>query len=88
MSLRDLPYRSLQWQVPVKLVVYRDRRNVANPFHWDHVKLNLPGLPGYRADLPWVMKIWADGTIAAEIFIYVYDGWGVGHLEELVWQAA
>ena len=52
MGLRDSPYRSLQWQVRLKLVVYGDRQNVANPFHWGHVKLNLPGSPGYRADLP------------------------------------
>ncbi|KAL3786657.1 hypothetical protein ACHAW5_001375 [Stephanodiscus triporus] len=88
MGLRDSPYRSLQWQVRLKMVVYGDRRNLANPFHWDHVQLNLPGSPGYRADLPWVMKIRADGTIAAEIFVYVDDGRAVGHSAELAWQAA
>jgi hypothetical protein len=88
MGLRDSPYRSLQWQVRLKLVVYADRRNPANPFHWDHVRLNLPGSPGYRADLPWVMKIRSDGTIAAEIFVYVDDGRAVGHSAELAWRAA
>ena len=88
MGLRDSPYRSLQWQVRLKLVVYGDRKNLANPFHWDHVKLNLPGSPGYRADLPWVMKIRADGTIAAEIFVYVDDGRAIGHSAELAWRVA
>jgi hypothetical protein len=88
MGLRDSPYRSLQWQVRLKLVVYADRWNPANPFHWDHVRLNLPGSPGYRADLPWVMKIRSDGTIAAEIFVYVDDGRAVGHSAELAWRAA
>ena len=54
MGLRDSPYGSLQWQVWLKLEVYRDRRVLSNPFHWDHGELNLPGSRGYRADLPWL----------------------------------
>jgi len=88
MGLRDSPYRSLQWQVRLKLVAYGDRRDLANPFHWDHVQLNLPGSPGYRADLPWVMKVRADGTIAAENFVYVDNGWAIGHSAEMAWRAA
>ncbi len=33
MGLRDSPYRSLQWQVRLKLEVYGDRRAPSNPFH-------------------------------------------------------
>ena len=83
MGLRDSPYRSLQWQVRLKLVAYGDRRDLANSFHWDHVQLNLSGSPGYQADLPWVMKVRADGTIAAEIFVYVDDGRAIGHSGEM-----
>jgi hypothetical protein len=43
MGLRDSPYRSLQWQVRLKLEVYGDRQDLANPFHWDRVKFNLLG---------------------------------------------
>jgi hypothetical protein len=67
MGLRDLPYRSLQWQVRLKLKVYGERQVLTNPFHWDHVKFNLTGSRGYRSDLPWVMKIRADGLLAMEI---------------------
>jgi hypothetical protein len=88
MGLRDSPYRSLQWQVRLKLVAYGDRKNVTNPFHWDRVVLNLPGSPGYRADLPWVMKIRVDGHIAAEIFVYVDDGRAIGHSAEMAWRVA
>jgi hypothetical protein len=35
MGLRGSPYRSLQWQVRLKFEVYGDRKNTANPFHWD-----------------------------------------------------
>ena len=88
MGLRDLPYRSLQLQVQLKLEVYGDRRVLSNPFHWDHVELNLPGSCGYQADLPWVMKIRADRFLAAEIFVYVDDGRVVADLPDLAWQAA
>ena len=84
MGLRDSPCRVLQWKVRLKLVAYGDRRDLANPFHWDHVQLNLPGSPGYRADLPWVMKVRADGIIAAEIFEYVDDGRAIGHSAEFL----
>jgi hypothetical protein len=47
MGLRDLPYRSLQWQVRLKYKVYGQRRDPRNPFHWDRVVLNLPGSRGY-----------------------------------------
>ena len=61
---------------------------MSNPFHWDHVELNLPGSRGYRADLPWVMKIRADGFLAAEIFVYVNDGRVVAYSPDLAWRAA
>ena len=88
MGLQDSPYRSLQWQVRLKLEVYGDRRDLANPFHWDRVKFNLPGARGYRFDLPWVMKIRADGLLASEKFLYVDDGRAIGATAVLAWQAA
>ena len=41
MGLRDSPYRSIQWQIRLKLEVYGDRRVLTNPFHWDRVELNM-----------------------------------------------
>ena len=87
MGLRDSPYRSLQWQARLKLEVYGDRRALANPFHWDRVVFNLPGSKGYRANLPWVMKIRWDGQLAAEVFVYIDDGRATGPTELLAWQA-
>ncbi len=74
MGLRESPYRSLQWQARLKLKVYGDRWLRTNPFHWDRVVMNLPGLTGYRADLPWVMKVRWDGKLAAKVFVYLDDG--------------
>ncbi len=88
MGLRDLPYRSLQWQVRLKLQVYGNRQVLSNPFHWDHVKFNLPGARGYRSDLPWVMKIRTNGILAAEIFVYVDNGRAIRATADLAWQAA
>jgi hypothetical protein len=69
-----------------ELEVYGDRRALANPFHWDRAVFNLPGSKGYRADLPWVMKIRWDGKLAAEVFVYVDDGRATGPTELLAWQ--
>jgi hypothetical protein len=88
MGLRDSPYCSLQWQVRLKFKVYGDRKVLSNPFHWDRIKFNLPGSKGYRLDLLWVMKIRADGHLAAEIFVYVDDGRPTGHSPRLTWAAA
>ena len=88
MGLRDSPYRSLQWQVRLKIEVYGDRHDRTNPFHWEKVVMNLPGSTGYRASLPWVMKVRWDGELAAEVFVYVDDGRPTGPTEYLAWQAA
>jgi hypothetical protein len=88
MGLHDSPYRSLQWQVQLKFEVYGDRKNMANPFHWDRVEFNLPGSKGYRSDRPWIMKIRFDGHISAEIFVYEDDGRPMGYCTDLTWQAA
>ena len=87
MGLRDSPYCSLQWQARLKIEVYGDRRDRANPFHWEEVVFNLPGSAGYNASLPWVMKIRWDGDLAAEVFVYVDDGRGVGPTKYLAWRA-
>jgi hypothetical protein len=79
MGLRDSPYRSIQWQICLKLEVYGDRWVLSNPFHWDRVQFNLPGSKGYRADLPWVMKIRCDGHLATEVYVYMDEGWVTGH---------
>ena len=82
MGLRDSPYRSIQWQIRLKLEVYGDRRVCSNPFHWDRVEFSLPGSKGYSSDLPWVTKIRWDGHLATEVYVYVDDGWVTGHSAE------
>jgi hypothetical protein len=86
-GLWDSPYCSLQWQVRLKFKVYGYRKVLSNPFHWDRVEFNLLGSKGYRLNLPWVMKIRADGHLAAEIFGYVDNGPLTGHSPWLTWAA-
>jgi hypothetical protein len=68
--------------------VYGNRKDVLNPFHWDHMEFNLPGSKGYRSDLPWVMKIRINGFLAANFFVYVANGRVVAYSSELAWRAA
>jgi hypothetical protein len=73
--------------VRLKFEVYGNRKDLNNPFHWDKVVWNLPGSTGYRAYLPWVMKIRQDGHLAAEIFVYVDDGRVAAHSVDLSWRS-
>jgi hypothetical protein len=74
--------------IRLKMEAYGDRLVRTNPFHWEKVVWNLPGSPGYRSDLPWVMKVRWDGHLAAEVYVYVDDGRPTAHSAELCWAAA
>ena len=87
MGLKDSPVRSIQLMTRVKLVAYGDRRVRTNPFHYARVVFNLPGTPGYRPDLPWVMKVRFDGHLACEVFVYVDDSRATGHCRWIAWKA-
>lgn len=56
-----------------------------NPFVWDHIELNLPGLEEYRASIPWIRKIRRDGKSAAALAGYVDDFRIVSGDKESAW---
>ena len=87
MGLTDSPYRSIQLMVRLKMEAYGEKLDLANPFYWTVVRLNLPGQKGYRSDLPWVMKIRWDGHLACEVFLYVADRRATGFRREICWAA-
>ena len=87
MGLRDSPFRSIQMMTRLRYEAYGDRREVLNPFHYEHVIFNLPGCDSYRPDLPWVMKARWDGHLASEVFVYVDDGRATGHCRQICWKA-
>ena len=88
MGLTDSPYRSIQPMIRLKMDAYGDKTDIANPFHWVTVRLNLPGKKDYRSDLPWVMKIRWDGHLPCEVFLYVEDGRATGFRQEIFRSAA
>jgi hypothetical protein len=60
----------------------KDERNI---FQWSSLILNLPGNEDYTPGDPWVAKLRADGTIAANIHSYVDDERVTGSTNALTW---
>ena len=58
------------------------------PFHWDRVRLNLPGLLTYDPALTWICKLRCDGKIASDLFTLVDDERLVGATQELTWHSS
>lgn len=51
-----------------------NRKDTSNPFAWDKIHLNLPSSDNYDPTEPWVAKRKADGSLAADCFVFVDDG--------------
>lgn len=74
MGLKSSPYQAVQAVLVAREVALGDRHDQTNAFRWKLVRLNLPGSPDYDPSLPWVAKYRSDGTLAADLFMYVDDG--------------
>lgn len=75
MGLKSSPYQAVQAVMVAKEFVMGDRKDPANAFRWDVVRLNLPGSKDYDPAMPWVSKVRLDdGHVACDLFIYVDDG--------------
>jgi hypothetical protein len=64
----DRPVHSLAQEI-----VLGKRHAESNVFRSGKVCLNLPGSPGYNPVRPWVFKSRADGTLAADLNVFVDD---------------
>jgi hypothetical protein len=74
MGLRSSPYQAVQAMGVTEEVIRGDRKDPTNMYHWDTVRMNLPGSPEYRPNQPWVSKFRLDDAkIAADLFIFVDD---------------
>ena len=74
MGLRPSPYCAVQGMMIAKEVILGDQYDVKNNvFHWETVRLNLPGNSDYDPSEAWVSKMRHDGGVAADVFIYVDD---------------
>ena len=88
MGLKSSPSQACQGMMVAEEVMLGDRQDSANPFRWDVVRMNLPGMKDYDPSLPWVSKVrLSDGAIAADIFIYVDDLRITGLSKEEAWRA-
>jgi hypothetical protein len=85
MGLRPSPYQAVQGALVVKRMALGDPKDERNIFQWSSLILNLPGNEDYTPGDPWVAKLRADGTIAADIHSYVDDERVTGSTNALTW---
>jgi hypothetical protein len=88
MGLKPSPYQTTQAMLFAKDVIHGDLNYKHNVFHWDNVRMNLPGREDYDPCLPWVYKVKKDGTPAADFFFYVDNNRTTRNLEREAWLAA
>ena len=83
MGLADSPYHVCQAVTRAKELALVNKQDKRNPFKWNRVMNNLPGTPTYDFCRPWVYKEISDGSIASDLFVYVYNGRPIGLTEEV-----
>eukprot|EP00956_Cyclotella_meneghiniana_P014413 scaffold21564_cov22-Cyclotella_meneghiniana.AAC.3 len=88
MGFAPSPYNSIKMALVAEEVIQGDRTDRKNPFHWEEIRLNMPGTESYDPTRSWIMKLRADGMSACEFFTFVDDERVKGPTEELTWQAA
>ena len=91
MGLKWSPYQAVKSMHFAEEVIRGDRKDPANVFRWDHVRLNLPGQDDYEPSLPWVskVKILEDGStvLAADLHTFMDDLRPCGSTKEESWRA-
>ena len=88
MGLRPSPYVTTKCVALADEMVFGDRRNPTNPFHWEQVQLNLPGDPSYSPTAPWVSRRTKDGALAGGLVKYIDDIRPVARGTEACWNLA
>jgi hypothetical protein len=67
------PYNLIKMALIAEEVIRGNRTDPSNPFHWEKVRLNLPGSAAYEPTISWICKIRADDLVACELFTFVDD---------------
>ena len=83
MGLKVSPYHACKAVTWAKCISMGDRLDSNNPFAWDKVVLNLPGIEEYHCHIPWVFKQRVDGLLAEFLFIYLDYGRPILPTEDL-----
>ena len=86
MGLRPSPYNCVQMMHRATPKICGNMKKQDNPFAWEKVVLNLPGMDAYQCHRPRVYKIRVDGSIAADLIWCVDDGRGAGPNDIIYWE--
>ena len=73
MGFAPFRYCVTKYMFVVETMTKGSHLDQSNVYRWVAVRLNLPGMDNYDPTLPWVFKYRKDGSIAADIFIYIDD---------------
>ena len=73
MGFRPSPYIATRHLLCARWYLLGNRFDQANPFSWQTVVLNLPGMEDYDPRRPWVFKQRTDGRIAGDLIVYIDD---------------
>jgi hypothetical protein len=87
MGATSSPYQTGQGMGFLKEVTLGDRKDPANVFRWEGVRLNLPTTQGYDPMIPWVSKRRKEGELAADFFTYMDDMRPLAPSDLECWQA-
>jgi hypothetical protein len=82
------PYLATKYQLLADEVTQGDRSSKTNPFQWEKVILNLPGLSIYDPTQPWVYRITRTGAKRSGGPTYVDDVRMVGSSLQHCWDVA
>ena len=85
MGLKPSPYFCVKGTYLAEEVAMGNPADVNNPFHWETVRLNLPGSPLYQPDLPWVSRLTSTGCLAGHSSRYIDDLRTIGRSSEHCW---
>jgi len=87
MGFKMSPYNAGQAMLHVEEVIRGDPLDPSNPFGFDTVILNLPGMSTYNPSQPWVYKYRVGpAQLANDFFVYVDDVRATGSTEEDCWR--
>ena len=85
MGFRSSPFNACKMFSITLEVIRGDRSDATNPFRWNKVTFNFPGMETYDPSKPWVLKYFHE-TPAGDLEVYVDDVRPYGPTEELCHQ--
>ena len=88
MSFRLIPYLTTRDMMRLEPLLKGCRLDPNNVFRWEKAILNLPGMGKYQPGKPWLYRVRKDGTMAADLFIYIDDLRPTGPSKKECWDAA